>query len=105
MAINQWLKWICLLAPLGSISPNPVQAYADDVLLTSQEENVFTNMLSHTDHFLQWSGLEVKNSKCAVLYEQRSSGNRWYKAKHDHPPSFLIAGREIHVYERDETYS
>ena len=62
-------------------------------------------MLSHTDRFLQWSGLEVKNSKCAVLYERRSGGNRWYRAKQDHPPSFLIAGSEIRVYERHETYT
>ena len=69
------------------------------------DSNVITNMLSHTDRFLQWSGLEVKNSKCAVLYGRCSSGNRWYKAKHDHPPSFLIAGSENRVYERHETYS
>ena len=105
VALNHWPKWICLLAPPGSTSLNPVQAYADDVLLASREENVITNMLSHTDRFLQWSGLEVKNSKCAVLYERRSGGNRWYGAKHDHPPSFLIAGSEIRVYERHETYS
>ena len=61
-------------------------------------------MLSHTDRFLQWSGLEVKNSKCAVLFERRNGGNRWYRAKH-HPPSFSIAGSEIRVYQRNETYS
>ena len=105
VALNHWLKWICLLAPPGSTSPNPVQAYADDVLLASREENVITNMLSHTDRFLQWSGLEVKNSKCAVLFERRNGGNRWYRAKDDHPPSFSIAGSEIRVYERHETYS
>ena len=91
VALNHWMKWLCLLAPPGSTSPNPVQAFADDVLLATREEDVITNMLSHTDCFLQWSGLEVKNSKCAVFYERRSGGNRWYRAKHDHPLSFTIA--------------
>ena len=81
------------------------EVYADDILLASREENVITNMLSHTDRSLQLSGLEVKNSKCAVLYERRSGGNKWYRAKHDHPPSFSIAGSEIRVYERHKTYS
>ena len=86
VALNHWLKWLCLLAPPGSTSPNPVQAFADDVLLASRGEDVITNMLLHTDRFLQWSGLEVKNSKCAVFYERRSGGNRWHRAKHVPPP-------------------
>ena len=44
VALNHWPKWICLLAPPGSTSLNPVQAYADDVLLASREENVITNI-------------------------------------------------------------
>ena len=55
------------------ISPNPVQGYADDVQLASREESVIKNMLSKTDSYLDWSGLEVKNTKCAVLYEGRES--------------------------------
>lgn len=31
----------------------------------------------HNMLFLEWSGLEVKESKCTVLYERRSGGNRW----------------------------
>lgn len=105
LALNHWLKWLCLLAPPGITSPNPVQAFADDVLIVSREENVITNMLSYTDRFLQWSGLEVKNNKCAVFYERQSGGNRWYKAKYDQPPSFIIAGSSIRVYSRHESYN
>ncbi|KAM3857129.1 dipeptidyl peptidase 4-like [Diretmus argenteus] len=40
-------------------------------------------MLSRTDSFQEWSGLEVKDTKCTVFYERRSGGNRWYRAKAD----------------------
>ena len=81
LAINQWLKWLCQCAPPQIRSPNPVQGYADDVEMSSRDESVIADMLSRTDEFLLWSKLEVKHTKCAALYERRSGGNRWYKAK------------------------
>ena len=105
VAINQWLKWLCQCAPQGVISPIPVQGYADDVVLASREESVIQNMLTRTDRFLEWSGLEVKTSKCAVLYERRSGGNRWYHSKTDTPPVFSIASQPIRVYSLHETYT
>lgn len=80
------MKWIHQCAPLHVRSPNPVQGYANDVQVSSRQE-VMTNMLACTDRFLQWSGLEVEQAKCAVLHEGRSGGNRWYKARRDMPPS------------------
>ena len=62
------------------------------------------NFILALNHWLKWSGLEVKNSKCAAFYERRSGGNRWYQAKGDRPPSFTIMGNEIKVYTRHETY-
>ncbi|KAJ8332751.1 hypothetical protein SKAU_G00425400 [Synaphobranchus kaupii] len=38
----------------------------DDVQLASPDERVIKSLLSPTDSFLEWSGLEVKGSKCAV---------------------------------------
>ncbi|CAB1439889.1 unnamed protein product [Pleuronectes platessa] len=52
--------------------PVPLQGYADDVEMSSRDESVITNMLGRTDEFLLWSKLEVKHTKCAVLYERRS---------------------------------
>ncbi|KAK0144026.1 hypothetical protein N1851_017633 [Merluccius polli] len=72
LALNQWLNCVTC----NVISPNPVQGYADDVQIASRQEAVINNMLSRTDSFLEWSGLEVKDSKCAVFYERRSGGNR-----------------------------
>ena len=81
LAITQWLKWLCQCAPPHIRSPNPVQGNADDVL--QRRECHTHNMLARTEEFLHWSKLEVKHTKCAALYERRSSGNRWYKAKSD----------------------
>ena len=104
LAINQWLKWLCQCAPPQIRSPNPVQGYADDVEMSSRDESVITNMLGRTD-FLLWSKLEVKHTKCAALYERRSGGNRWYKAKSDKSPSFTLMGQPIRVYSRHKTYT
>lgn len=104
IAINSWLKWLEQCAPLDIKSPNPIQGFADDVLIASREERVITQMLLRTDAFLQWSGLEAKNTKCAVFYERRSGGNRWYKSKCDKLPSFSIMGKEMKVYARHDIY-
>lgn len=105
LAINQWLNWLCNCAPLNIISPNPVQGYADDVVIASRQEGVINTMLTRTDSFLEWSGLEVKDSKCAVFYERRSGGNRWYQSKSDSIPVFTINNKPLRVYARHETYT
>ncbi len=93
------------MCPPGVISPIPVQGYADDVLMVSREECVVKNMLARTDAFLEWSGLEIKDTKCAVLYERRSGGNRWYHSKSDKCPVFTVATKPIRVYSLHETYA
>ena len=105
IAINQWLKWFCTHAPPQVLSPNPVQGYADDVVIASRDERVIKNMMACTDSFLSWSGLQVKQSKCAVFWERRSGGNRWYRAKTDRPPSLTILGQPLRVYARQESYT
>ncbi|KAJ4922635.1 hypothetical protein JOQ06_024756, partial [Pogonophryne albipinna] len=53
LALNQWMKWIYQCAPLHVKSPNLVQGYADDVQVSSRQEDVIINMLARTDEFLQ----------------------------------------------------
>ena len=105
LAIDRWLQWMRLCAPQDVRSPNPIQGYADDVLVCSRSEDVLKDMLSRTNSFLEWSGLECKQAKCAVFYERRSGGNRWYRAKSDKTPTFTINNIPIRVYERHETYN
>ncbi len=90
IAFNQWLKWM--------------YQCADDVLMVSREECVVKYMLARTDAFLEWSGLEIKDTKCAVLYE-RIGGNRWYRSKSDKCPVFTVATKPIQVYSLHETYA
>ena len=66
LAINRCLQWMHQCAPLDIRSPNPVQGYADDVLVCSRDEDVIKDMLSRTNSFLEWSGLEAKQSKCLL---------------------------------------
>ncbi|KAJ4947773.1 hypothetical protein JOQ06_009806, partial [Pogonophryne albipinna] len=61
LALNQWMKWIYQCAPLHVKSPNPVQGYADDVQVSSRQEDVIINMLARTDEFLQWVHSRRKN--------------------------------------------
>ena len=44
LALNQWVDWMCQSAPSESISPNPVQAFADDVQMLSRQENIIHNI-------------------------------------------------------------
>ena len=105
LATNGWIEWLCDCAPPSVFSPNPVQAYADDIQLASREETVIKNMLVRTDSFLNWSGLQIKHSKCAVLYQRRSGGNRWYRSRADRNPEFTINTEPIRVYDLHETYT
>ena len=104
LAINSWLRWLQQCAPAGVRSPNPVQGYADDIQIASRQECVIQQMLTRTEMYLRWSRLEVKQAKCAVFYERRSWGNRWYSSKSDKPPSFTILQEPMRVYSRHETY-
>lgn len=92
------------LKPAGVRSPNPVQAYADDVEISSRDESVIHNMLFRMDDFIRWSGLDMKHAKCAVFYERQSGGNRWYRSKSDNPLVFSLAHKPICLYEHYETY-
>src|SRR4029434_1518627 len=46
LSINQWADWMSQCAPPEPISPNPVQAYADHVQMSSHQENIITDVLN-----------------------------------------------------------
>ena len=68
------------------ISPIPVEGYADDIVLLSLLENVMMSMVQKLKYNIKDNQLHVRSDKCAIFYERRS-GNRWFKAKKDVPPS------------------
>ena len=71
------------------INPLPIKAFADDIAMCAYEQAVIKNMIRVGEPLMKEAGLEVRGSKCAVLYERRS-GNNWYKGRKDQAPSIVI---------------
>ena len=80
-------------------NPIPVQAFADDIALTSYNLNVIKDMISASELVMLQAGLEVKTEKCAVFYGRRS-GNNWYEGKKDVPPAIIVQAQILPVLSR-----
>ena len=61
-------------------NPLPVQAFADDIVLSSCDTEVIKSVLRKSEAVMLGAGLKVKPSKCAVFHGRRS-GNNWYKGR------------------------
>ena len=85
------------------ISPIPVGGYADDIVLISLLENVMMSVVQKLKDNIKDNQLHVRFDKCAVFYECRS-GNRWFKAKKDVPPSIEFNGELVPVLQRHEKF-
>ena len=85
------------------INPLPIKAFADDIAMCAYEQAVIKNMIRVGEPLMKEAGLEVKGSKCAVLYERRS-GNNWYKGRKDQAPSIVIQNQELTVCSRCDPY-
>ena len=53
-------------------------------------------MFDSAERLMYSSGLNVKPSKCAVLYA-RQSGNNWYKGKREVKPNIYVHGM-LNIY-------
>ena len=85
------------------INPLPLQAFEDDVVVVNYDATIINEMFDIGKVAMEMAGLEVKPSKCAVMYARRS-GNNWYKGKADKKPTVSIQGNAIEVYPRDKPY-
>ena len=85
------------------IKPLPIKAFADDIAMCAYEQAAIKNMIRVGEPLMKEAGLEVKGSKCAVLYERRS-GNNWYKGRKDQAPSIVNQNQELTVYSRCNPY-
>ena len=85
------------------LNPIPVQGYADDVCLAAYKKTVLDSMLQAGEPRMNEAGMEIKVSKCNVLYGRRS-GNNWYTGRGDIPPEFILQGKIIPLKRRDEPY-
>ena len=55
-----------------NINPVPLQAFADDTAVVKSKAEVIQKMFDVGESLMDRAGLEVKLSKCAVLYARRS---------------------------------
>ena len=54
-----------------NINPIPVQAFAVDIVTVHADPTVIQLMFDNAERLMYSSGLDVKPSKCAVLYARR----------------------------------
>ena len=85
------------------LNPIPVKGFADDICLSALEKQVLNNMLKASEPLMNQAELDIKVSKCSVLYGRRS-GNNWYKGKGDTIPQFILQNKQIPNNKRNEPY-
>ena len=75
--IDIWLRYLNENSAVPSV-PNQVQGYVDDIVLATTDDALMTEMCIRPEHFLNYSDMQVKHRKCAILHGHRV-GNNWYK--------------------------
>ena len=85
-----------------NLNPIPVQAFAVDIVTVHADPTVIQLMFDSAERLMYSSGLDVKPSKCAVLYARRS-GNNWYKGKREVKPNFYVQGNCLESCDRNVT--
>ena len=78
------------------LNPLPVQGFADDIAMVTHHERSLHEMINVSEPIMQRANLDVKASKCAVLYGRRS-GNNWYTGKNDKKPNIAVQNKKIRV--------
>ena len=91
--IDIWLRYLNENSAVPSV-PNQVQGYVDDIVLVTTDDALMTEMGIRTEHFLNYSGMQVKHRKCAILHGHRV-GNNWYKVDRTENIHVVIQEKEI----------
>ena len=66
-----------------------VQDFADNIAVVTHGERSLHEMINVSEPIMQRANLDVKASKCAVLYSRRL-GNNWCTDKNDKKPNIAI---------------
>ena len=74
----------------------PVQDFADDIAIVTHDERSLHEMINVSLPIMQRANLDLKASKCAVLYGRRSLNN-WYTGKNDKKPNIVAQNKSIKV--------
>ena len=75
-ALDPWIRWTeepSIGQPLA-LAP-ACQAYMDDVCLIGYSAEPIRDMAQKTETFLNYTGMEAKPAKCAVIHGQRTGNN------------------------------
>ena len=100
--IDPWLRWIDANSSASKI-PAPIQGYVDDVSLCAKHEQELHEMANKTELFVNTTGMQVKNRKCAILNGQRT-GNNWARNSNTSNINVEIQSDKVPVYDRDQSY-
>ena len=71
------------------LNPLPVQGFAGDIAIVTYDERSLHEMIIISEPIIQRVNLDVKASKCTVLYGRRSENN-WYTGKNDKKPNIVL---------------
>ena len=85
------------------LNPLTVQGFADDIAIVTHDEISLHEMINVSEPIMKRANLDVRASKCAVLYG-RTSGNNWYTSKNDKKPNIVVQNKNIKVLKRNESY-
>ena len=80
------------------LSPLPVQGSADDKAIMTHDERSLHEMINVSETIMQRANLDVKATKCAVLY--RRSENNWYADKNDKKPNIVVQNKKHQSIEK-----
>ena len=101
-ALDPWIRWMEQPYP-PSTQPTPCQAYMDDVCMSAEEEVDIVEMMHKTEEFMNYTGMEVKHAKCALVHAQRT-GNNWSKKDSTQKTKLKLQGGEIPKLGRSQDY-
>ena len=97
--IDRWLRGIQSLA---TEETNPTGfGYVDDVSMRSNNKKTGDKKLSRTADFLDFTGMQIKHRKCAILQGKRSGVN-WKELNNHEVVKTSIQGSYILVLPRNK---
>ena len=84
------------------LNPLPVQGFADDIAVVTDDKRSLHEMINVSEPIMQRINLDVKASKCAVLYSRRS-GDNWYTGKNDKTPNIGVRNKNIKILKSNQS--
>ena len=101
-ALDPWIRWMEHPFHIDSF-PTPCQAYMDDVCVSAHHVKDIREMVTKTETFLNYTGMEVKHTNCATIHGCRT-GNSWSRRDNTAQIELSAQGEQIPRYGRERPY-